>query len=58
MNPDAPNSAALTCQALLNCLIREISIPERQAYEQKGFLIIRLARSGPVLRAGLIAAAA
>jgi siderophore synthetase component len=44
------NSDALTCQALLNCLIREVSIPERQVHEQKGFLIIGLARSGPVLR--------
>lgn len=45
MTPDT-----LTCQALLNCLIREVSIPDGQIYEQKGFLVIRLARSGPVLR--------
>ena len=47
------NPAALTCQALLNCLIREVSIPEQQAWEDHGHLVIRLARSGPVLRAGL-----
>jgi siderophore synthetase component len=47
------NPATLTCQALLNCLIREVSIPEQQAWERSGYLVIRLARSGPVLRAAL-----
>jgi hypothetical protein len=41
-----PNTGTLTCQALLNCLIREVSIPERQAWERSGYLVIRLARSG------------
>jgi hypothetical protein len=40
------NTGALTCQALLNCLIREVSIPERQAWERSGYLVIRLARPG------------
>jgi hypothetical protein len=40
------NPAALTCQALLNCLIREVSMPEQQAWEDDGHLVIRLARSG------------
>ena len=53
MNPVTPDATALTCQALLNCLIREVSIPEHQAFEQKGFLVLRLARSGPVLRTRL-----
>jgi siderophore synthetase component len=48
MTPDAP-----TCQALLNCLIREVSGPEDQAFGDEGHLIIRLARSGIVLRAEL-----
>jgi siderophore synthetase component len=58
VNPAARDPGALTCQALLNCLIREVSIPERQVFEQKGFLIIRLARSGPVLRTRLRRASA
>jgi siderophore synthetase component len=48
VNPDA-----LTCQALLNCLIREVSAPEEQVREDDGQLLIRLARSGAELRAGL-----
>ena len=48
MNPDT-----LACQALLNCLIREVSAPEGQAWEDDGHLLIRLARSGAELRAGL-----
>ncbi len=35
------NPAALTCQALLNCLIREVSLPEQQAWEHDGHLVIR-----------------
>ncbi len=52
------NSGALTCQALLNCLVRAVSILERQAWRRSGYLVIRLARSGPVLRAGLRRASA
>lgn len=48
MNPDT-----LACHALLNCLIREVSAPEDQAWEDDGHLIIRLARSGILLRARL-----
>jgi siderophore synthetase component len=47
------NPGALTCQALLNCLVREVSGPEQQAWETGGHLVIRLARSGPLLRAAL-----
>ena len=47
------NPGVLTCQALLNCLIREVSVPEQQAWENGGHLVIRLARSGPLLRATL-----
>jgi len=43
----------LACHALLNCLIREVSAPEDQAWEDDGHLVIRLARSGVVLRAKL-----
>jgi siderophore synthetase component len=47
------NPGALTCQALLNCLVREVSGPERQAWQAGGHLVIRLPRTGPVLRAAL-----
>ncbi|MGD0239617.1 MAG: IucA/IucC family protein [Streptosporangiaceae bacterium] len=43
----------LTCQALLNCLIREVAAPEDQAWEDDGHLIIRLPRSAVTLRARL-----
>jgi siderophore synthetase component len=46
VNPDT-----LTAQALLNCLVREVSVPEDQAWEWDGHLIVRLARSGAMLRA-------
>jgi len=45
VNPDA-----LTAQALLNCLVREVSLPEEQAWEADGYLMIRLARSDRLLR--------
>ncbi|MGH3244591.1 MAG: IucA/IucC family protein [Trebonia sp.] len=45
MNPDT-----LTAQALLNCLVREVSAPEEQAREADGYLTVRLARSDRVLR--------
>ncbi|HEY1821132.1 MAG TPA: IucA/IucC family protein [Trebonia sp.] len=47
MNPDA-----LTAQALLNCLVREVSLPEEQAWESDGHLVVRLARSDRLLRLG------
>ena len=46
MNPDT-----LTAQALLNCLVREVSAPEGQTRESDGRVTIRLARSGRLLRA-------
>ncbi len=45
MNPDT-----LTAQALLNCLVREVSAPEEQTREADGHLLVRLARSDRVLR--------
>ena len=48
MSPDE-----LACQALLNCLIREVAAPEDQAWEDGGHLIIRLPRSAVTLRARL-----
>ena len=47
MNPDT-----LTAQALLNCLVREVSAPEEQAWEADGHLLVRLARSDRLLRLG------
>ena len=47
MNPDT-----LTAQALLNCLVREVSAPEEQAWEADGHLMVRLARSDRLLRLG------
>jgi siderophore synthetase component len=46
VNPDT-----LTAQALLNCLVREVSGPEEQAWESDGHLMVRLARSDRLLRA-------
>jgi siderophore synthetase component len=43
----------LACQALLNCLIREVAAPEDQAWEDGGHLVIRLPRSAVTLRARL-----
>jgi len=45
VNPDT-----LTAQALLNCLVREVSAPEEQVWDSGGFLIVRLARSDRLLR--------
>jgi siderophore synthetase component len=45
VNPDT-----LTAQALLNCLVREVSLPEEQAWERDGHLVVRLARSDRLLR--------
>ena len=47
VNPDA-----LTAQSLLNCLVREVSLPEEQVRENDGHLIVRLARSDRLLRLG------
>jgi len=46
VNPDT-----LTAQALLNCLVREVSGPEGQTWETDGHVTIRLARSDRLLRA-------
>ena len=40
----------LTAQALLNCLVREVSVPEEQTWEADGYLMVRLARSDRLLR--------
>jgi siderophore synthetase component len=48
VNPDT-----LTAQALLNCLVREVSAPEEQAREADGHLMVRLARSDRLLRLAL-----
>jgi siderophore synthetase component len=47
VNPDS-----LTAQSLLNCLVREVSLPEEQVREDDGHLIVRLARSDRLLRLG------
>ena len=47
MNPDT-----LTVQSLLNCLVREVSLPEEQVREYDGHLIVRLPRSDRLLRLG------
>jgi len=44
---------AITCQALLNCLVREVSVPEQQVWESEGHLLVRLARAGHLLRVRL-----
>jgi siderophore synthetase component len=45
VNPDT-----LTAQALLNCLVREVSAPEEQVWETGRHLMVRLARSDQLLR--------
>jgi siderophore synthetase component len=45
VNPDT-----LTAQALLNCLVREVSAPEAQVRAADGYLLVRLARSDRLLR--------
>jgi len=47
VNPDS-----LTAQSLLNCLVREVSLPEEQVREHDGHLIVRLPRSDRLLRLG------
>jgi siderophore synthetase component len=46
------NADTLTVQALLNCLVREVSAPEGLVREADGHLLVRLARSGRLLRLG------
>ncbi|HEY1624284.1 MAG TPA: IucA/IucC family protein [Streptosporangiaceae bacterium] len=45
------NAELLSCQALLNCLIREVSSPENQALTGPGHVTIRLPRAARLLRA-------
>jgi siderophore synthetase component len=46
------NTELLGCQALLNCLIREVSGPEDQVRDdERGYVLIRLPRSAGLLRA-------
>jgi siderophore synthetase component len=47
VNPDT-----LTAQSLLNCLVREVSLPEEQTRDDEGHLVVRLARSDRLLRLG------
>ena len=54
MTPQSPTPAALTAQALLNCLVREVCGPPGHAREDgAGHLILRLPASGVLLRARL-----
>jgi siderophore synthetase component len=41
---------ALTSEALVNCLVREVSMPERQVWPHGPYLLVRLARAGRLLR--------
>jgi siderophore synthetase component len=57
VTPGAAGAELLGCQALLNCLVREVSGPEEQVLADPmvtgdgGFLVIRLPRSAGRLRA-------
>ena len=53
MTRQSPTPASLTVQALLNCLVREVCAPAGQAKEEAGHLILRLPKSGVLLRARL-----
>jgi siderophore synthetase component len=46
--------SSLTVQALLNCLVREVSAPEHQVRQEAGRLVVRLPRAGALLRARLL----
>ncbi|HUK69176.1 MAG TPA: IucA/IucC family protein [Streptosporangiaceae bacterium] len=48
LRPSDPDS--LTTEALVNCLVREVSMPERQVWPHGPYLLIRLARVGRLLR--------
>ncbi|MGI8329867.1 IucA/IucC family protein [Actinomadura scrupuli] len=52
---DAPTRTAdtVTTHTLLNCLLREVSLPERQATVAGGHLLLRLPRRAVLLRAVL-----
>jgi siderophore synthetase component len=54
MTAQSMTAQALTVQALLNCLVREVSGPERQVSHEAGWLVIRLSRAGSLLRARLL----
>ncbi|MGW2320384.1 IucA/IucC family protein [Streptomyces sp. NPDC001680] len=49
----AHTADAVTAHTLLNCLIREVSAPEHQVTVDRGHLLLRLPRSGLLLRARL-----
>jgi siderophore synthetase component len=53
LTPQSPAPATLTVQALLNCLVREVCGPPGHAREDAGHLIVRLPKSGALLRARL-----
>ncbi|WP_018658153.1 IucA/IucC family protein [Actinomadura flavalba] len=42
-----------TTTSLLNCLVREVCVPDRQVWAGGGRLVLRLPRAGVLLRAGL-----
>ena len=46
----AADPDSLTSEALVNCLVREVSMPERQVWPHGPFLLVRLARAGRLLR--------
>jgi siderophore synthetase component len=52
LSREALSREAFGSEALLNCLVREVSCPEDQVRGSGSQLIIRLARSAVVLRAG------
>lgn len=54
MTPQSPSPATLTVQALLNCLVREVCGPPGHAREDDGRVVVRLPKSGVLLRAGLL----
>ncbi len=49
----AQTADTVTAHTLLNCLIREVASPERQVTVADGHLLVRLARSGVLLRVPL-----
>ncbi|MFJ7043480.1 IucA/IucC family protein [Streptomyces sp. NPDC101112] len=48
-----PTADDATAHTLLNCLLREVSGPERQTAVSDGHLLLRLPRRGPLLRVAL-----
>ncbi|WP_445399076.1 IucA/IucC family protein [Streptomyces sp. LE64] len=51
--PDLPGADLAVAHTLLNCLLREVSGPERQAAVIGGHLLLRLPRRGVLLRVAL-----